>query len=122
MTEQESVLFKDSLRPNMNMERVEELCTLNLFFLAQVYGHMGLSDKSAEYCQLCLERQLENFEVLNLVVSQLLFDIVWVFCIELLDFFFYFYILYFIFSSAGFCIQLHWAISVPRRMRELSSG
>eukprot|EP00300_Choanocystis_sp_HF-7_P007943 c15606_g1_i1.p1 GENE.c15606_g1_i1~~c15606_g1_i1.p1 ORF type:complete len:634 (+),score=169.64 c15606_g1_i1:44-1903(+) len=67
VTEEERAMHGDKLQPNTDMARVEELYTLTAFFIAQVYGHMGKSESSAEYCQLCLQRQLNDFEVLNLV-------------------------------------------------------
>lgn len=47
--------------------RIEDAYTLTAFFLAQVYSNQGNAQSSAEYCQLCLQRQLDDFEVLNLV-------------------------------------------------------
>ena len=40
--------------------KVEEQHTLTLFYLAQVYGHLGDKDKSAEFCGATLIRQLRT--------------------------------------------------------------
>ena len=42
---------------------IETQYTSTLFYLAQVYAHAGLKDKSAEYCAMTLRRQLEGGEL-----------------------------------------------------------
>jgi len=39
---------------------VESLYTYSLFYLAQIYGKLDNKEKSAEYCQLTLQRQIDE--------------------------------------------------------------
>lgn len=42
------------------IDALEKLHTLTFYYLAQVYGHLGVPDKSAWYCHSTLQRQLAS--------------------------------------------------------------
>ncbi|KNC97143.1 uncharacterized protein SPPG_07534 [Spizellomyces punctatus DAOM BR117] len=47
-----------TLTPTECWDELDNLHTHSLYYLAQVYGSLGLKDKSAEYCRMTLMRQL----------------------------------------------------------------
>lgn len=50
---------------------LESLYTLCTFYMAQVYGHLGELDKSAQYCHLTLRRQMEakSYEAIDFALN-----------------------------------------------------
>ncbi|XP_005183489.1 KIF-binding protein [Musca domestica] len=49
----------DEIEPGKGLKELESLYTLCSFYLAQVYGHLGELEKSAQYCHMTLRRQVE---------------------------------------------------------------
>lgn len=39
--------------------RFEKACTHTLYYLAQVYQHLDMTEKAAQYCHTTLKRQLD---------------------------------------------------------------
>lgn len=52
-------------------QELESLYTLCTFYMAQVYGHLGELDKSAQYCHLTLRRQMEakSYEAIDFALN-----------------------------------------------------
>lgn len=50
----------ERLSKTVRIDNFEDTYTHTLFFLAQTTKHLGDSDQSAEYCGMCLERQLNS--------------------------------------------------------------
>ncbi|XP_011187350.1 KIF-binding protein [Zeugodacus cucurbitae] len=50
----------DEVEEGKGPKELESLYTLCTFYLAQVHGHLGELEKSAQYCHLTLRRQLES--------------------------------------------------------------
>lgn len=49
----------DEVEQGKGLTELESLYTLCSFYLAQVYGHLGELEKSAQYCHMTLKRQIE---------------------------------------------------------------
>ena len=52
-------------------KELESLYTLCTFYMAQVYGHLGELEKSAQYCHLTLRRQMEakSYEAIDFALN-----------------------------------------------------
>ena len=50
----------ERLAKSVRIDNIEDLYTHTLFFLAQTTKSLDKSDESAEYCGMCLERQLKS--------------------------------------------------------------
>jgi len=60
--EESEEVYEDSADDKLgesDKDKMEAQYTLTLFYLAQVFGHLGDAQKSADYCSLTLNRQLE---------------------------------------------------------------
>ena len=55
----EIIAYNDKLTNEKRETVFESLYTHSLYYMAQVYGKVGEKDKSAYYCQLTLQRQIE---------------------------------------------------------------
>ena len=55
----EIIEYNDKLKNEKRATVFESLYTHSLYYMAQVYGKAGKKDKSAYYCQLTLQRQIE---------------------------------------------------------------
>uniref|UniRef100_A0A1I8P6P1 KIF-binding protein n=1 Tax=Stomoxys calcitrans TaxID=35570 RepID=A0A1I8P6P1_STOCA len=49
----------DEVEEGKGLKELESLYTLCSFYMAQVYGHLGELEKSAQYCHMTLRRQIE---------------------------------------------------------------
>lgn len=50
---------EEEIEEGKGPKELESLYTLGTFYMAQVFGHLGELEKSAQYCHLTLRRQLE---------------------------------------------------------------
>ncbi|KAL8186966.1 UNVERIFIED_CONTAM: hypothetical protein K2H54_025032 [Gekko kuhli] len=50
---------EEKLTDQERSKRFEKVCTHTLYYLAQVYQHLDMTEKAAQYCHTTLKRQLE---------------------------------------------------------------
>ncbi|KAK2958570.1 putative KIF-binding protein [Blattamonas nauphoetae] len=48
------------------IDKLESMHTLSLFYMAQIYGQLGDTDNGAAYCEMCLSRELESGDYVGL--------------------------------------------------------
>ncbi|XP_065355835.1 KIF-binding protein [Calliphora vicina] len=62
---------EEEIEEGKGPKELESLYTLCTFYMAQVYGHLGELEKSAQYCHLTLRRQIEakSYEAIDFALN-----------------------------------------------------